>query len=77
MSDDGCEGVEEEPWNSLAMSALPSAGFEGAEDVDEGVAGVVDGEVTFEDVVVDKEVGRAGSFEDPAVETEAGGLPVT
>ena len=48
-SDDGCEGAEEEPWNSLAISALQSAGFEGAEDVDDGVAGVVDGDVTFED----------------------------
>ena len=39
------------------MSALLREGFEGAEDVDEGVAGVMDGEVTFEDVEVDKEVG--------------------
>ena len=77
MSDDGCEGAEEEPWKSLAMSALPSAGFAGAEVVDEGVAGVVDGEVTFEDVEGDKEVGRAGTFEDPAVEAEAEGLPLT
>ena len=79
MSDDGCEGAEEEPWKSLAMSALPSAGFEGAEVVDESVASMVVGEVTFEDVdsEVDKEVGRAGSFEDPAVETEAEGLPLT
>lgn len=77
MSDDGCEGAEEEPWNSLAMSALPSAGFVGAEVVDEDMAGVVDGEVIFEDVEVDEEAGRAGSFEEPAVETEAGNLPLT
>lgn len=77
MSDDGCEGAEEEPWNSLAMSALPSAGFVGAEDVDEDVAGVVDGDVAFEDTEMDEETGRAGSFEEPTVETEAGGLPLT
>lgn len=59
------------------MSALPSAGFIGAEVVDEDVAGVVDGDVTFEEVEVDEEAGRAGSFEDPVVETEAGGLPLT
>ena len=73
MSDNGCEGVEEEPWNSLAISALPSAGFVGAEVVDEDVAGVADSGVTSEDV----EANRAGSFEDPSVEREPGRLPFT
>jgi len=76
LSDDGCEGAEEPPWNNLAMSALPSAGFKGAEVVDDDVGGVEDDGVRFEDDGVD-EAGRAGSFEDPAVETEAGGLPLT
>ena len=66
MSDDACEGSEEEPWNSLAISALPSAGFVRAEVVDEDVAGVADSGVTSEDV----EASRAGSFEDPPVERE-------
>ena len=73
VSDDGCEGVEEEPWNSLAISALPSAGFVGAEVVDEDVAGVADSGVTSEGV----EANRAGSFEDPPVEREPGRLPFT
>ena len=73
MSDDGCEGAEEEPWNSLAMSAFPRAGFVGADDgVDE-----MGGDVTLADVEVDDKAGRAGSFEDPAVETEARSLPLT
>lgn len=76
MSDDGCEGAEEEPWNNLAMSALFSAGFVGA-DVDDDAAEEMDGDVTFEDVEVVDEAGRAGSFEDTAVETEAEGLPLT
>lgn len=77
MSDDGCEGAEEEPWKSLAMSALPSANFVGAEDVDEDVAGVVEGDDMFEGVDVDEAAGRAGSFEEPEVKTEAGSLPLT
>ena len=76
MSDDCCEGAEEEPWNNLAMSAFPSAGFVRTEFV-EDVADVVDEDITFDDVEVDDEAGRAGSFEDPAVETEARDLPLT
>lgn len=76
MSGDCCVGAEEEPWNSLAMSALPSAGFAGAEVVNE-VVDVVDENTAFEDDEVDDEAERAGSFEDPAVETEARGLPLT
>jgi hypothetical protein len=61
VSDDGCEDVEE-PWNSLAMSALPSAGF----TVVEVVAGVVEADVTLENVNMMDGV-RARSFEDLAV----------
>ena len=64
MSDDGCEGTEEELWNSLASSALQSAGFEGAEDVDDGVAGEVDGEVMFEDADI---VVRAMTAPEPPI----------
>jgi hypothetical protein len=74
VSDDGCED-EEEPWNSLAMSALPSAGFTVVEVVAVVVAGVVEADVTLDDVV--DEAGRAGSFEDPAVEAGASALPFT
>jgi hypothetical protein len=79
VSDDDCDGAEE-PWNSLAMSALPSAGFVGAgviEVVGKDVAGMVDGDVTFEKAEVDEAAGRAGNFEDPMVATEARGLPLT
>ena len=74
MSDDCCEGAEEEPWNNLAISALP--GFVGAA-ADKDVTSVEDDDVILEDVEVDEETGRAWSFEGPAVETEAGGLPLT
>ena len=65
VSDDCCEGAEEE--NNLAISALPC--FLGAAVVDEDVTSVEDEDVTFEDVKVDEETGRVWSFEDPAVET--------
>jgi hypothetical protein len=74
VSDDCCEGAEEEPWNNLAISALP--GFVGAA-ADKDVTSVEDDDVILEDVEVDEETGRAWSFEGPAVETEAGGLPLT
>ena len=76
MSDDGCEGVEEEPRNSLTISALPSASLVGAEVVDEDVAGVADSGATFEAAEANA-ANRAGSFEGPPVERKPGCLPFT
>ena len=73
MSDDACADSEEEPWNSLVISAFPSASFVGAEVVDEDVASVPGSGVTFEDV----EASQAGSFKDPAVKREPRCLPFT